>query len=73
MKKILLILSLALMSNYAVSHCGSCGTGDKHGEGENAKKGLMSVKAVLFVSLKMKNIDVKKRKKVKTTHILTNQ
>ena len=34
MKKIILILSLALMSSYASAHCGGCGTGDMHGEGE---------------------------------------
>ena len=63
MKKIVLILSLALMSNYAMSHCGSCGTGDKHGEGEKCQKGANECKSGLVCKLEDEEYRCKKEEK----------
>ena len=46
------ILSLVLLSGYAMAHCGGCGTGDKHDEGEKCQKGSNDCKSGLVCKLK---------------------
>ena len=63
MKKLLLILTLALLSSYASAHCGGCGTGDKHGEGEKCQPNANECKAELVCELEDKEYRCKKEEK----------
>ena len=63
MKRFILILSLAIMSSYVAAHCGSCGTGDKHGEGEKCQPSANECKTGLVCKMEDDEYRCKKEEK----------